>query len=631
MPKCPTKIFGLDLDEVLGYYTIKYAHIRDCRLGIIQKALMLLILVKICALTIVYQCNHLVDVPVMGSARANAQQPTHDCNPMDPDCTSDFTPLSQLPYCTQFKAPAADAEEDGSRMLQATWDRCACEHNGHHRLPNCTGTNMCQCRGEVRYGHGDTWTSKQVDGSIECSNEGFGDPLHKQPKECQCKQGKTAKVPQATCEYWDAPAMTRGRSPVPGTLFLPTRITSFRQKEGCKPDESNDFKCTTKPWVHADGDFKSTMHVADVERFTMLINQAFSADLPGAGPNVQGRSADFQGFAVGRPDLIDFYTKNANTKGRIARLEKEDAAELKAIVAEHPIPTKADDKGDFKNTYSIAGNGDVFEVSDILRMADIRGADVLDVVRGDGSTMRTEGGVISIDITYTNKAKLDVLGNAEPHYVVSAKYIPMKYYKIDYESMDKAGKERIMHDVHGLLILINVQGAIRVFTMANLLVVLTTAMVSLALANTLTDYIMSYAPCLGVTDHYDILKYQPTMDFSDLRDRIKGLKKKCAAKGKPYDSKKVKASVCSSAINHFATKAQEAQACKGTEEEKQSLIDEAHISHDTMLQIICCFEQRLNRLDGMDAANSDDACGAQVLELKKQRERFDGKATVGEQ
>merc|ERR1719401_1534668 len=82
----------------------------------------------------------------------------------------------------------------------ATWDRCACEHNGHRTFSDCTDTNICQCRGEVRYGYGDTWSiSKQVDESIECSNEVFGDPLYLQAKECQCKQATYHFVDSSNC------------------------------------------------------------------------------------------------------------------------------------------------------------------------------------------------------------------------------------------------------------------------------------------------------------------------------------------------------------------------------------------------------------------------------------------------
>jgi len=76
---------------------------------------------------------------------------------------------------------------------QATWKRCACEHMGHNSHLDCTEGNICQCRGEVRYGYNDTWSDpKQADGSIECSKKVFPtDPFFKQGKECQCKQGSS--------------------------------------------------------------------------------------------------------------------------------------------------------------------------------------------------------------------------------------------------------------------------------------------------------------------------------------------------------------------------------------------------------------------------------------------------------
>jgi hypothetical protein len=388
----------VDLDNIFGYYTVKYAKIKDRRLGIIQKALMLAILVKIGVLTILCSCQHLLNVPVIGSARANAQQPTvNACNPMKPDCMSDFTPMSELAYCSQFdpstaSKAAGDPEEDGKAA-----------------------------------------DSRRL-------------------------QDAARKSPQAECEYWDAPAMTRGRSPVPGTLFIPTRITSIKQAVGCQPEESNGYTCGTKPWVHAPGsddDITRTIMVADMERFTVLINQAFTADVP--GHDVSGRASDSQGFIKGRPDLVDFYTQNEETKGYIHRLEKDDKDKLKHISTLHQIPSKADFKGDFENVFSLKGNGDVLAVSELLRMADLRGSELLDEVRGDGTTMRTEGAVIAVDITYTNAAQWDFLGTKEPHYTISAKFIPMQYYKIVYESMPTHdSKFRTMHDVHGLLFLFTV-------------------------------------------------------------------------------------------------------------------------------------------------------------------------------
>merc|ERR1712153_222102 len=94
---------------------------------------------------------------------------------------------------------------------EATWEQCACEHDGHPTHSDCNETNMCQCIGEVRYGHGDTWSDpKQVDASIECANEAFGtDPLFRQGKECQCKQGATTTSTTTTTTTATSTTTTR--------------------------------------------------------------------------------------------------------------------------------------------------------------------------------------------------------------------------------------------------------------------------------------------------------------------------------------------------------------------------------------------------------------------------------------
>merc|ERR1719218_428995 len=54
---------------------------------------------------IVYKGMHLLEVPVTGNARGSIHQPTKGgCTPfLDESCThSDFTKLSELPYCKQW-------------------------------------------------------------------------------------------------------------------------------------------------------------------------------------------------------------------------------------------------------------------------------------------------------------------------------------------------------------------------------------------------------------------------------------------------------------------------------------------------------------------------------------------------
>merc|ERR1719469_1259115 len=107
--------------------------------------------------------------------------------------TTTTTTTTTITTTTTTTTTTSTTTTSTTTTSEATWERCACEHDGHPTHSDCNETNICQCIGEVRYGHGDTWSDpKQVDASIECANEVFGtDPLFRQGKECQCKQGAT--------------------------------------------------------------------------------------------------------------------------------------------------------------------------------------------------------------------------------------------------------------------------------------------------------------------------------------------------------------------------------------------------------------------------------------------------------
>jgi len=256
-------------------------------------------------------------------------------------------------------------------------------------------------------------------------------------------------------------------------------------------------------------------------------------------------------------------------------------------------------------------DGDVMSVADVMRMADVRGGAMLDQPREDGTTMRSEGAVMSMNIEYDNTEPWDYLGQAKAHYTITCSYLPMRYYKIMYEEM-MGDSERRMINVHGLLILIRVQGKIRVFSWMHMMTILTTAMVSLAMARTLTDYMMLYL--FNLSGQYTIIKFQPTQDFGALMKSIKGLKKKWGDKYNPLTHKAVPHA---DLLNNYA----EAKplGCP---------------SGDELLYVLLKFEQRLNRLDGMDdknavvhindPADSKDA-GARILgewEHKYEKDRF---------
>lgn len=558
--------FGYDADVLLPYYTTKYVKVNSWKLGLMQKILMLCIMGKIIGLTLLYRCEHLLPVQVSGSARASAQQPTKDnCDPLDEGCISDFTPLTQLAYCSEspksinvpFPLDSLDKQE-----LEAAKDarKASAGAEGKAKKP----------------------ADSEEDGNTKRLLKASPTPV---------------SALKTHCDYLDMPAMQRGRSPVPGTLFIPTFTTEHKEKRGCKPSKENGFTCKTKPWVGT-GAPKEDTHVADVERFNVNINQAFSADTPHTFVNtvieamtgkqtlLKGRSSEFQGFVKGRPDLADFYTKK---NGWIERMEKDEKDHLKVIAKRHAVPDMPDHSGAFRNLYS-GRNGDVLSVGDLLRMADLRGEDLLDEVRPDGTSMRQTGGVVQVTIEYSNKQFWDVFGLAKPEYVIKAKFIPMDYYQIVYDVIDQADHDkRTVHQVRGLLFLIDVGGSIHTFSIQHLLMVLTTAMVSLAMATTLTDAYMQYippwvrCPCRlnPMNAFYVALKYQDSADFSDVKEIVTNLE---TSQGKEYQP-------TTRWESKNSLQAQILGKAVGAKKPPQD---------QELLKVLASTEVRLNRLDGLD-------------------------------
>lgn len=522
----------VNLNDIFAYYTVKYAMVRDWRLGVLQKFIMLLIFTKILGLQMFYHGLHLLEVPVFGSARGNAQQPTKNgCNPLEPTCLSDFTPLTQLPYCIQYDDSLDDTEEDGKKA-DADADGKKTEEKSDGDAKDKKTETKKDARRLLA-------TGKDIEGG-----------------------------PKGDCVLYDAPAMTRGRSPVPGTIFLPTRIVSVPQVKGCKPSKSNGYSCDTKPWVRKPDGKETDIVIADIERFTVLVNQAFETE---GAAKVSGRAADFEAYVKGHEHLEDLHTKH---EGYLKHVDKLTAA----AATEWPIPEEPDPKALFKKVFK-ASNGDVMAVADILRMADVRGSQLLDLVRPDGESMRSQGAVIDMSIEYSNKKKFDFFGSAKPHYTITCKLLPMRYYKIIYEEMSSE-EEREFKAVHGLLVLMRVHGKIRMFSLSHILTFLSTALVSLAMATTLTDYMMQYL--FRFSGKYGIIKYQPTEDFGHFSGVLDKLKAKM---GGNYDPKDNKAIPTADILNNCAEAGKPPEGAK-------------------LLACLLKFEQRLNRVDGMDELNA---------------------------
>jgi len=128
MGLCPNTIFGYDVDYLFSYPTVKIVKIQDARLGVIRYSLTFFIMLYIGVIQLWKDGGYLMTEKVSGVARFSLQQPTiDDCNPTDDDCLNDFTPLEELPYCSQatdlvYYGPKYDCQYYENVGLQTLYD-----------------------------------------------------------------------------------------------------------------------------------------------------------------------------------------------------------------------------------------------------------------------------------------------------------------------------------------------------------------------------------------------------------------------------------------------------------------------------------------------------------------------------
>jgi len=359
---------------------------------------------------------------------------------------------------------------------------------------------------------------------------------------------------------------------VPGTLFLPSRVTTLKQRKGCFPSAENDYGCKTKPWVHDGNATNDVAFVADLERFVLIVNQAFQSDESSMDVpiTITGNAVDYKGYIDGADGMTHlFRMKDA----RLGHRSPEGSS------LETPLPHGRPDASSLFPSAVSHKYGDEMSIIDILNLADPRGSFLLDANRTDGTTMRYEGSVIELTVEWSNKVPWDFFGSAKPHYTYRARILPMREYRIAYDVLI-GDDRRLAREVHGFLIVMQVRGSIHVFNATHFLTILTTALVSLALAATLTDYIMMYlCPLRNV---YTNLKYQNSEDFSDYAASISRTKK---AAGVQYQGVKLgdadKHTLHGSILSN----------CVANKKPPEG---------NDLLHVLVKFEQRLNRLDAVD-------------------------------
>lgn len=370
----------------------------------------------------------------------------------------------------------------------------------------------------------------------------------------------------------------------PGVLFLPTRLSHFEQKLSCVPSEENDYWCENL--YSFDPESKETSYfLAEAERFTLLVDHSFQSENTVTGALIEdGDAADFAGSIETDGDLRwRKHDKRWAGKGLLKPFPVKGlpVADCHRHTIMRPIPTLEDKKlEDFPSVLMIS-IGDVISIADLLKLADPAGAKLMDTNIGHRKhTMRWSGAVLIITVDYSNLVPWDPLARSKTKYVLSAEILSSEEYKKMMGTPSKQG--RMIHDVHGFLIIAKVQGQVHTFEFQALLVVLTTAMALVAIAKFTTDTVMVY--CLRFNAKYSILKYQKSQRFSNLITIFRGIEGNARASNDNYALLQ----------NHH-------------EEAHEKILHEwirnsqCLPSGQDLLTVIAKMEQRLNRLDGNGA------------------------------
>lgn len=469
-------------DFFTTYKANKMVAIKSRNLGILYRLIQLLFVLYILVWVICIQNKHLLPVAMDGSIRLTVQQPTQSCNPMHVDCKSDYMKMSALPYCKQYSGAT-----EGKPTSFVPW-------------------------------------SSAIKANASRLKE------HKM---------------QHHCVYKDNINLTFA-NPIPGTLFLQTRVSELPQYQQCIPTAENGWSCDGALYQMEQSESQTNYFVADIERFTILLDHSFRVTVPNVRKPLHGHGTHYDGYVQ-------------KTCGRLLK-----------------IPHKPH-SSDYDSLFSIP-IGTIVSLADLLKMADARGDKLLDEIdpHADNKTRRWNGGVLHISISYSseNQGPQNFLGNGKISYVVGVSLLPQQEFK-NMHASEVSGSQRLVLDDHGFLIVASVHGTLYVFDFVYLTQVLTTSVALFAVASMIVDFLMNHL--VAHRYHYNLLQYQHTVDFDTFGEE-KGVQELLCTSRDDSSSPLIK-------LSHLEAK------CKHQEFDLQG---------EDLLYVLLKMEQRLNSLDGLD-------------------------------
>mmetsp|Transcript_22653 Transcript_22653/g.51761 ORF Transcript_22653/g.51761 Transcript_22653/m.51761 type:complete len:638 (+) Transcript_22653:75-1988(+) len=352
------------------------------------------------------------------------------------------------------------------------------------------------------------------------------------------------------------------------SIFLATRYNNITQTKDHGHPKTNPYKFKKD-------DVQLDHYVADIERFTVLIDHSFisrDSGLEGKASGLMGFWETHDGKAVHSPCFYD--TCKHQSKG-------------------------APDRGGFDSLVSIT-SGDIISFGDLLKMVGLNGT--LDQKTDMVSTsLRDQGGILMIDVVYNNVKLWDFFGSQQRNitYTYRPRYVPTRGYKRMY--IERSGDERVLHNFHGFNVDVVVQGNLVTFDPQHLLLVLTTSVTLLALSHFFVDNLATKV--LPLRAKFKLLKFQQTEDFSDYRRRVAFFRK---AECRILESNGGDGSGTQEMLRRSNFEAMALHAAVRRVQKNKPQAEELKFGYlpneQELLAIILQHERRLNRLDARDEA-----------------------------
>jgi len=494
------------LDATFPYPTAKIARIKDARLGLLRYALTCIIIVYVVGFQILWKGNHLETREIAGVNQLQLDHPTsNNCNPRHVECMQNFTSLSRLPYCAQSHAAGSiklPCEYWDAQKLSQLTDQglmIPTHISTFYQTDGCkpSAANNWTCVGYL-YDYLDKKGNTQ-------SNRGAATPID---------DIFIADVERYTLLIDHSAHFSSG----PQTYA--SRMQGYWLD--CKHEGESDAGCSRVPikCVHANC-VKGSAEAQTTESRPTFRGDQRSLSLAGAS-NHEWHDEEEDGDAFAALQVQtgkELYTSRGSQSRTITTPISEVAIPAHETRISEPAISDPRPQGNLESVGVAAiAEGDVFSIGMLLRAANVsldrRKHDVPSWV---GGSYRSSGFVLLIRIHYTNieswlGMKVLPWANTGPnmHYTYGiSKHSSQDDFmlrQVHSRGPDDPKQARVVKEYHGIRVMIEQSGSVAVWDNIQLLLILTTTLALMAVANCITETVALH--CMPESDKYWSIKFE---------------------------------------------------------------------------------------------------------------------------